>query len=233
MPILQDIPVTLTPRQIIAAPPEQEIRPGLLRDAERALDVGATLWVPVAVYDLFDVLAIDGQDVQLAPTGSSGQDVRLHVGPKVDLLQPARKVLVSVGTIGPALEQRVQELNAGREALRAYMLDSAGVVALGSVGEAVRCLAEEKAEELGWGVSASLSPGSLVGWPLWGQKQLCDLLDLDAIGVRLNNHGVLEPHKSASGLIGMGPGYESTRVGSVCKYCALQKTCWRRRRDAA
>ena len=32
-------------------------------------------------------------------------------------------------------------------------------------------------------------------------------------------------------LVGVGPGYESTRVGSVCKYCALQKTCWRRRQD--
>ena len=232
MPILKDIPINLTPREVIASPQEQ-IRPGLLRDAEEALALGATLWAPAAVYDLFDVLGVEGRQVHLSSPSNGGGRTLLHVGPKADLLQPARKVLVSVGTIGPALEHRVHELNTAREALKAYMLDSAGVVALGSVGEAVRCLAEEKAEELGWGVSPSLSPGSLVGWPLRGQRELCNLLDLGDIGVQLNNHYVLEPHKSASGLIGLGPGYESTSVGSVCKYCALQETCWRRRREAA
>ncbi len=103
------------------------------------------------------------------------------------------------------------------------------MVALGAVGEAMRCLAEEAAAERGWGVSPSLSPGSLVGWPLRGQRELCALLPLDEIGVRLNSHCVLEPHKSVSALIGLGPDYESGHVGSVCKYCALQDTCWRRR----
>jgi hypothetical protein len=117
--------------------------------------------------------------------------------------------------------------------MMSYLLDSAGVVALGAAGEALRCIAEDAAEELGWGVSPSLSPGSLVGWPLRGQHDLCGLLPLEQIGVRLTNHAVLEPHKSASGLVGLGPDYESTRVGSVCKYCALQKTCWRRREEPA
>ena len=115
--------------------------------------------------------------------------------------------------------------------MAAYMLDSAGVVALGAVGEALRCLVEETAAELGWGVSPSLSPGSLVGWSLRDQRALCGLLPLEKIGVHLNRSCVLEPHKSASGLVGLGPDYGTTRVGSVCKYCALQKTCWRRREE--
>jgi hypothetical protein len=78
-------------------------------------------------------------------------------------------------------------------------------------------------------VSAALSPGSLVGWPLAGQRELCALLPLTDIGVRLNAHCVLEPHKSASVVIGLGPGYASHEVGSVCRYCSLADTCWRRR----
>ena len=147
------------------------------------------------------------------------------------LLANAQRVVVSVITIGPELEQRVEELQSTGEVLQAYLLDSAGVVALGAVGEAVRCLVEETAAELGWGVSPYLSPGSLVGWRLQGQRMLCALLPVDAIGVRLNKHHVLEPHKSASGLVGIGPGYETATVGSVCKYCALKNTCWRRRKD--
>jgi hypothetical protein len=146
-------------------------------------------------------------------------------------LNEAQGVLAGVGTIGPALEARVHELQAAGESLQSYLLDSAGVVALGAVGEALRCLAEEMAGQRGWGVSPALSPGSLVGWPLKGQKEVCASLPLADIGVRLNAHYVLEPHKSFSAVIGLGPGYESTKVGSVCKFCALRKTCWRRREE--
>ncbi len=229
MPILRDIPIAVTPEEIIAVPGKRQIHPALLQNAERAIALAQTLWQPRAVYDWFEVRAVNGGHVTLS--SAEGLTTLLQVGPKADLLAPAQRVLVSVGTIGSALEQRVHELQANGEAMAGYLLDSAGVVALGAIGEALRCLVEEAAASLNWGVSPSLSPGSLLGWSLRGQRDLCSLVPLEAIGVRLNDHYVLEPHKSASGLIGLGPGYESARVGSVCKYCALQKTCWRRRED--
>ena len=231
MPILREIPITLKAEDVIASPNKGQIRPSLLRHAEEAIALGQTLWQPACVYDLFDVRSVEGERATIA--GLDGTETVLQIGPKADLVAPARRAIVGVVTIGPALEQKVRELQAAGENMMSYLLDSAGVVALGAAGEALRCLAEETAGELGWGVSPSLSPGSLVGWPLRGQHALCGLLPLEQIGVRLTNHAVLEPHKSASGLIGMGPGYESTRVGSVCKYCALQKTCWRRREEPA
>jgi hypothetical protein len=230
MPILRDIPISLNPEEIIASRGKRQVQPALLRQAGEAIALGQTLWQPVAIYDWFDVQHVDGEYVHLAGRDSQSPAV-LHLGPKADLLAPARRVLASVVSIGPALEQRVHELQAAGEGLQSYLLDSAGVVALGSVGEALRCLVEEAAAELGWGVSPSLSPGSLVGWPLRGQRDLCALLPIDEIDVQLTGHSVLVPHKSASGLVGLGPDYESGRVGSVCKYCALQNTCWRRRED--
>jgi len=65
-----------------------------------------------------------------------------------------------------------------------------------------------------------------------GQRELCALLPLSDIGVRLNQHCMLEPQKSASGVIGLGRGYESYKVGSVCRYCAWKGNCWRRRRGS-
>lgn len=229
MPILQDIPIALTPEEIVASPKNRQVKPALLRQARDAIVLGQDLWQPRAVYDWFDVQSVDGEHVTLA--SSNGRQAELHVGPKANLLAPARQALVSTVTIGPALEQKVQELQAAGDVMTAYMLDSAGVVALGAVGEALRCLVEDKAAELGWGVSASLSPGSLVGWSLRDQRALCSLLPLEEIGVHLTRRCVLEPHKSASGLVGLGPDYDTNRVGSVCKYCALQKTCWRRREE--
>jgi hypothetical protein len=231
VPTLQDIPIELKAEQVIASQGKRQIQPALIQGAKEAISLGQTLWRPAAIYDWFDVRAVKDKEVYVAHSTEQNRKAVLHVGPKADLLSPAARVLISVGTIGPFLEQQVHELQIARNHLKAYLLDSTGVVALGAVGEAVRCLAEEKAAELGWGVSPSLSPGSLVGWPLQGQQDLCSLLPLDTIGVQLNSHSVLIPHKSASGLIGLGPGYDSGRVGSVCKYCALSKTCWRRRDD--
>ncbi len=243
MPILTEIPVALAPEEVLATRGRRRVQPGLLRDAEAAIGLGQTLWRPAAVYDWFDVTEISGEEVHLIPavpddlSPENGlafpgrQGTWLHIGPRVELLAGARRVLVAVGTIGSALETRVHELQVAGERLSSYLLDSAGVVALGAVGEALRCLAEEAAAVQGWGVSPALSPGSLVGWPLVGQRVLCGLLPLDCIGVSLNSYCVLEPHKSFSTLIGVGPDFSSGKVGSVCRYCALQATCWRRRED--
>lgn len=245
MPILTEIPVALAPEQILAARGRRRVQPGLLDDAEMAITLGQSLWQPSAIYDWFDVVQVSDEEVRLTPTAhpgrltesgpgpATGREAQLQIGPRADLLAGARRALVAVGTIGAALETRVHELQAAGEALGSYLLDNAGVVALGAVGEALRCVAEEAAAAQGWGVSPALSPGSLVGWPLVGQRALCSLLPLDGIGVSLNSYCVLEPHKSFSTLIGVGPDFSSGKVGSVCKYCALQDTCWRRREDPA
>lgn len=231
MPILADVPIALSPEQIIDSRSRGRTSPHLLRDAREAIALGQTLWEPKAVYGWFQVRAVNADKVVLTSSNGSEKESLLRIGPKTDLLSKAELALVCVATIGPALETRVHELNAEGETLKSYMLDSAGVIALGAVGEAIRCLVEEAAQEKGWGVGAALSPGSLVGWPLRGQKDLCSLLPLDSIGVELNSHCVLVPHKSTSTVIGLGSEYASNKVGSVCKYCALAKTCWRRRED--
>lgn len=231
MPILRDIPVSLRAEEVLASGGKRRFQPGLLRDTEAAIALGQTLWEPRAYYDWFEVRGIESEQVSLILPNGASKEAVLQVGPRIDLLAAAQRVVVAVGTLGPALEQKVYDLQQGGEALASYLLDSAGVVALGAVGEAIRSLAEETAQKLDWGLGPAISPGSLVGWPLQGQRQLCALLPLESIGVRLNEYYVLEPHKSFSAVIGIGPGYESKHVGSICKYCALQDTCWRRRED--
>jgi len=234
MKTLRDIPISLTPEYVLREQYRREqapARPWLLDAAREAVDLGRPLVAPAVVYDEFPVRAVTGEQVILARDGPDGETT-LTVGPKTDLLAPAERVLVAVLTIGPTLEQKVRALSAEGRSVLAYMLDCVGVLALGEVGEAVRRLAEERASAVGWGVGPALSPGSLVGWPLWGQRELCALLPLDEIGVRLSDGCVLEPLKSVSVLVGLGPGYESRHVGSVCRYCALADTCWRRREDA-
>ena len=224
MPILRDIAITTSADELLAEQGRNEQRSGLIAAAQEAIALGQTLFAPAAVYDEFEVRNVAGERIELAVDNTG-----LTVGPKAHLLAPAQRLLVAVYTIGPALEARVGDLTRAGESLLSYLLDCAGVTALGVVGERVRCLAEELAVERGWGVSPALSPGSLVGWTLQGQQELCSLLPIAEIGVRLNEYCVLEPHKSVSVVIGMGPGYESHEVGSVCRYCALRDSCWRYR----
>ncbi len=232
MVVSSDIPITVTPEKVLLAQylgRRETFPPPILESARKAIAMGQELFAPATVYVEFPVQGIEGDELLL---DAGGRTARLKVGPKIDLLHPARRVMAAVNTIGPALEEHVSRLHAGGEALDAYMLDSVGVVALGAVGEAMRRVTEKRALELGWGVSPALAPGSLVGWPLRGQRDLCALLPLEAIGVQLNAHHVLEPHKSASTLIGLGPDYPSRHVGSVCRFCSLADTCWRRRKDS-
>ncbi len=190
--------------------------------AKKAIALGQSLFAPAAVYDEFGVRRVAGERVELA-VDSAG----LTVGPMAHLLAPAKRLLVAVYTIGPALEERVRELYEAGELLLSYMLDCVGVMAVGKIGAEMGRLAEKRAAERGWGVSPGLSPGGLVGWPVQGQRELCALLPLADIGVRLNEHYMLQPQKSASGVIGMGPGYKEHRVGTICRYCSFKDSCWR------
>ncbi len=103
------------------------------------------------------------------------------------------------------------------------------MVALGKVGDTAARMAEDRAREMGWGGGARLAPGSLVGWDTARQTEICALLPLDATDIRLTDSGLIVPFKSASGRIGLGPGYRDTTVGSVCALCRLKDGCWRRK----
>jgi hypothetical protein len=235
--LLHDVAFSLTPAEVLQeqfGKRHKERRAAFLSVAEEALSIARPLFAPAAVYEEFAVRDIIGERVLLAAVEDPARMVigDLLVGPKADLLAPAARLLVAVYTIGPALEEQVQSLQAAGKDMLSYMLDCVGVLALGLVGERMRQLTEEKAVERGWGVGPGLSPGSLVGWPVQGQRELCALLPLEEIGVRLNAHCVLEPHKSVSLAIGLGPEYDNRHVGSVCHFCSLADRCWRRREDS-
>lgn len=231
MKILRDIPLSLTPEYVLPEVSRQAHKPppAALRTAvEKAVALSRTLVAPAAIYDDLTVRdVVDGQ-VILVANPVSGQEKRLNIGPQIGLLAPARQIRATVYTIGPALEAQVRALYQAGQDLLAFALDSVGVVALGVVGDALHCMVEEQAASLQWGVGPALGPGSLDGWPLQGQHELCALLPLEEIGVRLTDQCVLQPYKSASTIVGLGPSYESSRVGSICRYCALAESCWRR-----
>ncbi len=228
MELLQDIRIDLDAEKLTRELLHGRSRPTLVEAASEAITMGIELVRPAAVYDWFDLAAYEDTAVTVS---GNGLRARFEIGSKSFLLKQSRTVLVGVLTIGKAIEERIADLRQSGLDLESFMLDSVGVVALGEVGQAVRRVAEERAEKQGWGVSPSLSPGSLADWPLSGQADICSLLDIKAIDVDISDSFLLRPFKSVTSVIGLGPEFKSTMVGSVCKYCQLQKSCWRRKKD--
>lgn len=227
---LRDIPIAMTAGEVLGGRKGRSKPPHVVRAAEEAIAQARELAQARAVYECLEVLAVEDESARVR--GPAGEAI-LHVGPHAGVLAPARQAVVAVGTIGPELDERVDELSRSERKLDALLLDSAGVVAVGSIGEALRCMVEEMAAAREWGVSPFLAPGSLAGWAVQEQRTVCGLLPLEQIGVRVKGDGVLYPLKSASWLIGLGPGYDSHRVGSMCSLCALSPTCWRRVQENA
>jgi hypothetical protein len=221
MPILKDIKLHISIDELLRAQGSAAQRPAIYETARWAIAEAQRLAEPAAVWALLPVHQVDGERARVG-------EAWLRVGSHADLLAPARQALVSVATIGPALEAEERRLVQEGSLLEGFMLDSAGVLALAAVGHSLSRLAEALAAQREWGVSLALAPGSLVGWPVYDQKALCSLLDLAAVGVTLNSSQVLVPHKSASRMVGLGPGYTARQVKSACRFCPQRETCWRR-----
>jgi hypothetical protein len=200
----------------------------MMAEAETSVEKARKLWQPKIVYAWADVPEVRGESLALLPENRA-ESLLLHIGPHADLMAKAERAFISVSSIGDELDEQVRELNQKGEILTAFLLDCAGVVALDKVGSAAAELAEKEAAERGWGVGDRLSPGSLQGWPMEGQHELCSLLPLEDAGISLSEQGILRPFKSASGMIGIGPEYSGKKTGSVCRFCLHQNNCWRRR----
>lgn len=182
------------------------------------------LIAPRAVYELLVVVGRGPDWIEVA--GKAGGSARLTVGPKTGLLDPADMVMVGVTTIGHELDDAVKRLNQQGRLYTAYVLDCVGVSLLTEAGKALDRLAEEGAARRGWGVGHRLAPGSLPGWDMTDQKILAGLVLAGQGSITFNEDGVLWPLKSATSLIGMGPGFTSRRVGRVCHMCSKRETCW-------
>lgn len=183
---------------------------------------------PKAIVDLFDLCRHSATQVVLKrPNGA--ENLQLTIGPKTNLLKNARMVQVSVCTLGACLDQLRDQLRQEKKELRAFVLDTAAVLALAQLGKKLNQLAEMAASSRQWGVGRRMAPGSLEGWTMEDQMGLASILPIDKIGISLTRSGMLVPLKSATAVIGMGPNYSSPKVGTVCRWCRHQKGCVVRR----
>ena len=198
--------------------------PALQKTTQTILAEASRIWQPKIVYRWLDVTTVDGDSLELR-CGETGHGLTLDLGFAITFLNEARQVLVGVYSVGAELEKAGADASGNGQVLESYLYDVIALELLEKVALQANRVAEGRAGSLGWGVGPVLSPGSVHGWELQDQQKLCSLLPLDDIGVAVHGDSVLRPFKSISYIIGIGPGYDSSEVGSPCAVCSKRDEC--------
>lgn len=229
MKVITDIDIELTAGEMARCQsPGRETSPEMMESFQNAVHDARSLAKPLIAYSFFDVYGIDKEEITLT-SKAENRKYPLSIGPNANMLDRAHTVMAVAHSIGSSIDERVKELNQNSLYLEGYLLDFAGLSVLNHIGRRAQIIAEDKAARNGWGVTASLSPGSLEGWDISGQKALHELLHLDGTGIELTESCMLVPFKTVISIIGMGPEYTEQKVGSICRLCSLRENCLQRR----
>jgi len=222
--ILTDLNIEVDPEELI-----ERIRTGtkksdtLLATARDTLKKINNIWNPGITYRWFPFTQSETEPGK--STVQSSPPVILDLGHSANFVKAASHVLVAAYSAGNEIEEATRKTSGNQTPLISFLHDLIGLLVLEKTGKIINTLAEQKASELGWGVSPFLSPGSVHGWKLEEQVKICSLLPLSKINISIGDDAVLSPFKSLSCMIGIGTGYTSTRVGTTCQVCSKNNDC--------
>ena len=180
-------------------------------------------WRPRAMIRWFTATTA-GDEIALSPRQGGARTMH-HLGHAATFMTPAKLAGVGLYTAGAELAEAAATASSQKRYLDAHLYELMGLTVLEKTRQELNRRVEQEAAQRGWGVGPFLSPGSVHGWDLSGQVQLCALLPLERIGVQISTSGVLRPFATIACLIGIGPAYETTKVGSTCAVCNRREDC--------
>ncbi len=189
MPILENIPIQLTPAYLI-----NKLRLGENKDASAVVqDLIKTVEALINPKILYRISYIEGRDEESV-------EIDGHTFTSMVLkknLDNVERVFPFIVTLGRDLEEKSSSMD---DLLEQYYLETAADIAL-SLGK--QHLEKHIAKHYGLEKVSSMSPGSLPNWPITEQKPLFSLLGNteELVGVRLTDSMLMLPRKSISGIL--------------------------------
>lgn len=228
MHILDQFKITIFPEDLGSLVSASGNRGKILEMAEKLLATVQGVWRPRAIIRRLKVAQVTHSGVMLTPF-DKGRGGCLQLGIAASFLKNAEQGIVGVYSAGNELEKEAARASLQKRYMDGYLYDLIGLAVLEKTRQQLNRVVEEEARKSGWGVGPFLSPGSVHGWELADQENLCALVPLDRIDVELRRGGVFRPFKTISCLIGIGPKYEAKTVGSTCDICSKSHHCELRR----
>ncbi len=136
------------------------------------------------------------------------------------------KAVVFAMTLGPEIDQLIEETQS-KNVSRGVVLDRAASIAAEQTVEAFhkkvkQCCGPDMA------TTHRYSPG-YCDWPIDDQKRIASVLPLEKCGIRVGSTSLLQPRKSVTGIIGIGPRGVVTQNGNACKLCGHRYCSFRRK----
>jgi cobalamin-dependent methionine synthase I len=204
-------------------PAGAEPAPAMRELLEATIAEAAASATPRAVYAIFPVAATTKRRLRVR---RDSQEVEFQ-GAIGEFIGPVSQVAVFIATAGSAIGQRSHDLMAAGDYFGSIVFDAVGSErAEAAEAEVVKSLrAQLAAAKLE--LTLPYSPG-YCGMSLTEQRKLFGLLGEETAGVELTAACLMQPIKSISGLMGIGPAEEVKAWGSPCDRCELW-TCNMRR----
>jgi hypothetical protein len=187
------------------------------------IDTAATLAMPRAVYLVLPVEEISARKVKLRLPRQSV----VFRGAIGEFLGPSQFIAPFIATAGAAVEALASERLKCGDALASLVVNAVGAERAEAAESAV--LDELRHHFVPTGIAATLpySPG-YCGMALTEQRQLFSLFSGQTAGVVLTEECLMQPLKSVSGLIGLGPAELVQVHGVPCDRCELYNCAMRR-----
>lgn len=139
-------------------------------------------------------------------------------------LKAIENIAVFVCTIGDAVFEKSRALMKNNEMLHGYIYDIYGSLTVENAMEQIQNNLKFEMAKMGSGISNRYSPG-YCGWTVAEQKKLFSLLPPGFCGISLSDSCLMQPIKSISGFIGIGPDIQYKAY--TCEVCDSSQCFYR------
>ena len=193
-------------------------RPGVREQVVQLFGEVVDLVQPAACHDVFPIECFVHDRIKLANGATLGG------GPVVQVVGGAEVLALAVVTAGPAVDERIKQLQAERHRFQALVLDELASWAVDQIRQQLYAQLSEGFQARGWRTSTFLSPGESA-WSVREQSVIFQVLDPPQIGVSLSPGYVMTPLKSLSLMCGAGSQPMGVEGLTNCDFCSIQDRC--------
>ncbi len=128
-------------------------------------------------------------------------------------------------TAGPGIGELSRHLMSSGDPFTGFIADTIGSLVVERAMDRVQGRLEQFVGTLGLRITNRYSPG-YCGWHVQEQQKLFRLLPAGFCGVSLTGTSLMQPIKSVSGVIGLGPAVRHSPY--TCRLCELEDCLYRR-----
>lgn len=185
------------------------------------MDKAYKLIKPVYIYELKTIEEVRGQDILLEGALVFTSKIVSYV------LSDCKWAVIYLATIGSALDEEMSRLMEKGEMSEATILDAVGTEAVAQTLYKFRDVIKGIAQVNHSQATVQYAPG-YCDWDVTQQRVLFQAIDSDSVGVQLTESCFMIPHKSVSGIIGIGK-LETTKPPPCLVVCNKRAFCTHKR----